>query len=114
MKKLILGIKNIQLSILKSNPPKLAITVMGVVPTSGWQNPELIEYVYVQPPPDGIYDFDFVAEEPQGKTMQVLTPILVSHIWEGVVEDIKGVRIHSSRGKIEQMMDGTKSVEFND
>lgn len=105
MKKLILDIQEIHLSILKSNPPKLAITVNGIVPTGGWQNPELVEYVYVQPPPDGIYDFDFIAEAPQGIVTQALSPILVFHVWDGEVENIKGVRIHSSKGKKEKMLD---------
>lgn len=105
MKKLVLDVTEIQLSILKSNPPKLGITVIGVVPTSHWQNPELVEYIYVQAPPDGIYDFDFIAEPPQGTSMQVLTPILVSHVWDGKIENIKGVRIHFSKGKMEQMLD---------
>ena len=113
MKKLVLVVKEIQLSILKSNPPKLAITVIGVVPTSGWQNPELVEYIYVQAPPDGIYDFDFIAEPPQGTSLQVFTPITVSHVWDGKIEDIKGVRIHFSKGKIEQMLVNAKNIEFN-
>ena len=61
-KKKVLEVQNVKLSILKSFPPKLSITAFGTVPTSGWKDAELIPYVYIQPPPNGIYDYDFVAE----------------------------------------------------
>jgi hypothetical protein len=41
------------------------ITASGTVPSAGWSNPQLAPYTYVQAPPDGIYDFDFVATPPK-------------------------------------------------
>lgn len=83
-------------NILKSEPPILSITALGTVSTDGWKNPRLVPYVYVQFPPDGIWDFDFVAEEPDGPVPQVLTPIVGHYDWKGFPAELKGVRIHSS------------------
>jgi len=112
MLKLVMSVKEIKLSILKSDPSKLGIYVIGIVPTSGWQNPELAEHIHVLPPADGIYDFDFIAESPQGPVLQVISPILVSHVWEGDVEKIKGVRIHYSGGEKVEMLDTAETFDI--
>ena len=94
-KKKVLEVQNVKLSILESLPPKLSITALGTVPTSGWKDAELIPYVYIQPPPDGIYDYDFVAEPPDQPVPQVITPIVANKV-EPLPDDLKGVRVHAS------------------
>jgi hypothetical protein len=59
---------------LESSAPQLTIRASGYVSTSGWSNPQL-RPVFVQAPPDGIYDFDFVAERPTGTVLDTLTHI---------------------------------------
>lgn len=99
-KKKILEVRKVKLSILESLPLQLNITAFGTVPTSGWEDAELIPYVYIQPPPDGIYDYDFVAQPPAQPVPQVITPIVANKLQllpdrlEGV--GFKGVRIHAS------------------
>lgn len=66
------------------------------MPTTGWRNPSLSEYVYIVPPKDGIIDFDFLAEPPTGIVLQVLTPIVAEYVWRGDFQDVDGVRIHAS------------------
>lgn len=66
----LLEVNKVNLTILKSNPPQLSMTVFGSAPTLGWSNAQLSPYLYLLPPKDGIYDFDFVAcppSEPAGK-----------------------------------------------
>lgn len=90
----ILEITEIHLALLESFPAKLRITVLGTVPSPGWSNPQLVPYTYVQAPPDGIYDFDFVATPPPDIVTKVITPIRTRT--EVPAAGIKGVRIHAS------------------
>lgn len=90
----ILEITEINLQILESFPPKLRITVFGTVPTPGWTNPQLVPYTYIQAPPDGIYDFDFVASPPKDIVAQVVSPIRVRT--EFFAEGVKGIRVHAT------------------
>ncbi len=114
IKSKVLEVTDIQLAILKTNPPMLNITAHGTVPTGGWTDPELIPYVYVQAPPDGIYDFDFVAQKPDGIVAQVITPIVANHTLREVPENLKGVRVHASLNArvalLEQSLPGSKIV----
>ena len=70
----ILEVLEVELAILESFPPQLQITARGMVPTAGWTNPRLEPFIFIQPPPDGIYEFDFVADPPSGVAAQVITP----------------------------------------
>jgi Protein of unknown function (DUF5818) len=104
----VLRVRSVEVALLeKREPPQLAITAQGTVPTPGWKAPALIPYVYIQPPPDGIYDFDFVAEPPGGLTPQVLTPIAVRHTVPSVPVTLMGVRIHASTNSQEALLGET-------
>jgi hypothetical protein len=92
----ILEVTDVRLSVLKSFPPQLQIAASGTVSTSGWSNPQLVPFNYVQAPPDGIYDFEFVATPPQDVTAQVITAIAANYIWKTFPQELVGVRIHSS------------------
>ena len=94
-KKKVLEVQDIKLSILESFPLKLSITAWGTVPTPGWKDAELIPYVYIQPPPDGIYDYDFVAEPPDQPVPQVITSISANKV-DPLLDDLKGIRVHAS------------------
>ena len=100
----VLEVTEISLSIYKTNPPILNIHAEGVVRTSGYTNGRLVPYVYVMPPRDGIWDFDFVADKPDDPAKQVLCPIATDYMWHNYPEDLKGVRIHSSTNSLEKML----------
>lgn len=87
-------ITDLQLSVFESFPPQIQVTAFGTVPTGGWTNPQLVPYTYVQAPPDGIYDFDFVATPPDGMATQAITPIRVRTTLTD--ENIKGIRVHAA------------------
>jgi hypothetical protein len=93
---IILEIAEVNLFVLKSFPSQLQIVASGIAPTSGWSNPQLVPYTYVQAPLDGIYDFDFVATPPQGIVAEVITPIRAQYIWPIFPQELIGVRIHTS------------------
>lgn len=96
MKK-ILEVTEVKLAILESFPPQLRISASGTVPTGGWSSPRLVPYIYIQPPPDGIFDFDFVADPPEGIVTQVISPIDAVYVWKDFPERLRGVRIHASQ-----------------
>lgn len=101
----ILEVTEVRLAVLESFPPKLRIRTSGTVPSGGWNRPQLIPYVYIQAPPDGIYDFDFVAEPPDAPAIAAVSPIEVSYVWDAFPEGCKGVRIHASTNSIEQLLE---------
>jgi hypothetical protein len=97
MTKKVLEVTEVTLSILKKQPPILVIACKGNVPTDGWSNGQLIPYIYIAPPADGIYEFDFVADEPTGFVPQVITEIAAAPFeWEGFPETLKGVKVYAS------------------
>jgi hypothetical protein len=89
-------IKDVRLTRYRSDPPKLLIEVDGTVISSGYTAPELVEYVYVQPPPSGVYEFDFCATPPTGRSADVISSILVKHIVEPMPKSLKGVKVYAS------------------
>ncbi len=99
---LILEVTAVDLAILESNPPQLQIAAQGNVSTPGWFNPQLVPYVYIQAPPDGIFDFDFVATPPSNIVPQVITPISVTLVQ--LAEGVRGVRIHTSTNSQEALL----------
>ena len=101
----ILEVAEIELAVLESFPPKLRITASGTVPTGGWSNPKLDPYIYIQAPPNGIYDFNFVADPPEGVATQVISPIEAIFIMENFTSDVKGVRIHASQNSKTALLD---------
>ncbi len=103
MKK-ILKVKDIELSILKTNPPILKIKCEGEVNSSGWNNAQLIPYVYITPPADGIYEFDFVADEPNGPSSDVIGDIKAIYEWQSFPTDLNGVRVFASQNNEEELL----------
>jgi hypothetical protein len=101
-------VTEVHLAVLESFPPKLRITAAGTVPTGGWSNPALQPYIHIQPPPDGIYDFDFVADPPTGPAPQVISPIQATYTWEALPEGVKGVRVHASQNAKTVLLDVTR------
>lgn len=108
-KSLIYRVDQVSATLLKSNPPQLSITAHGVVPTLGWSKPELIPYVYIMPPADGIWDFAFIAEPPPGIVPQVLTPIVTTYTMEN--PEVRGIRVHASSNSKEVFIGDTSVGE---
>jgi len=103
-KELIYSVDSVTITYIKKNPPEYRIDATGKTATSGWSNPDLSAVVYVQPPPDGIYDFDFVAEPPSGMAAQVLTPIKAQKILGKMPKGFRGVRVSAKSNKKEALL----------
>lgn len=102
-------VDNVEITLLKSNPPKLSITATGRVQTAGWTNPSLSQVTYVVQPSDGIQDLMFNATEPSGTSVQVISPISATAIMNDPPEWLRGVRVHAASNKKEALL--SKSIE---
>lgn len=107
-------VASVQAQIVKSNPPALVVCAIGAVSSSGWKNPALSPWVYIVPPADGIYDFDFVATPPDGISFPVITPIAVADVFLDPPRGLKGVRIHATANNLEALIDHKLAAEFPD
>ena len=99
------SVSKLDISIVKTNPPGLAINVEGEVRTSGWTGFALNHYVYVNPPADGIYEADMVAVPPGGIVLQVITPFAHDETWPAFpAEHLKGFRVYSATNSVTTML----------
>ncbi len=106
-------ISEVRLAVLESFPPKLQITAMGNVPIGGWSNPQLTPFVNIQAPPDGIYDFDFVADPPEGAATQVISPIHAVYVWDSFPAELRGVRINAAQNSKTAWLDDQRDRQPN-
>jgi len=95
----------IRLNVLESLPLQLNIQAEGNTRTGGWSNPQLIPYIYVAPPADGIYEFDFKAQAPGGVVTQAITPINASYIMDPLPDNLKGVKIYAEKNNKVAMLE---------
>lgn len=74
-----------------------------------FRDAQLIPYVYIMPPQDGIYDYTFVARPPKWIPPLTDTPIKASYrLPPGPPAGMKGVRIHAEQNTKEAMFDKTE------
>jgi hypothetical protein len=106
----IMKVTSVTATILKSSPAALVIQAAGEVNTSGWKNIELSPYIYVKPPSDGIWDFDFSGTPPSGIVLPVLLPVHASSTLP-LPNWCKGVRIHAAQNSMEASL-STAGAEF--
>jgi hypothetical protein len=100
-KEKIVEVDRVSVSYIKRNPPQLQIGADGKTGSSGWSEPELVQRVYIVPPADGIYDYDFVAKPPPEASTQILTQISATAIRRDIPNGMKGVRVHAKTNKKE-------------
>jgi hypothetical protein len=118
-KSIVYRVDDVTIVLTKREPPHVMITARGTVPTQGWSNAELIPYLYLVPPADGIQAFCFVAEPPTGIVAQVLTPIVATYTIDPLSEQgvgtspqgvgtspvwVRGVRVHASSNTKEALV----------
>jgi hypothetical protein len=104
MEKKVYQVTEVTLTILKRKPLTLQINVKGETNTGGWSNPRLDPFIYIVPPPDGIYEFNFLAEAPTGPVTTAITPIETEYWWESFPDELKGVKIYAeTNNKVEKL-----------
>lgn len=97
------SIASVQLAILESKPPKLAVTVHGYAVSSGWTDPELVPLEKTLSA-DGILDLDFVATPPDSVSLPMLTPATAETVWTDNVDRLVGVRVVSRSGDVIELL----------
>jgi hypothetical protein len=107
-------ILSVDIKLLKSFPPVLAISALGQVSSSGWTNPQLSPWIYITPPADGIYDFDFIATPPTEISLPAFFPIAAVATWPDPPTGLKGVRIHATSNAMEALFCDDCSIDFPD
>lgn len=106
----VFSVDRVTLHILKCKPPKLQVIAYGKAPSTGWKNPQLVPYVYVKPPADGVQGFDFIADKPSGPSIPVLTPIVATHVMD-IPSWLKGVRVSASTNSVEAFIKKAKVLD---
>jgi hypothetical protein len=97
----IYSVTGVRITGLEKFPPVLFIDASGETGTTGWTNGILSPYIYVKPPADGIYEFDFIADEPHGIVPEVITPIKAKTFqWKNYPLTIKGIKVYASSNEI--------------
>jgi hypothetical protein len=101
MTKKVLEVTEVTVELLKKLPPALGITAKGNVSSGGWSNGKLIPFVYKTIPLDGIYEFDFIADEPSDISTQVISEITSNEfLWDDFPQEVKGIRVYASENSI--------------
>lgn len=110
MQSKILTATSVSLEIQKTNPPNLIISADGIVNSGGWKNGQLVPFIYIAPPVNGIYEFDFIADRPTGMVTQALTPIKAEFTWEDFPLELNGVKIYSSDNDLVTRLDSESKL----
>jgi hypothetical protein len=113
-KELIYSITSVRLALNRKNPPDLIIDADGETRSNNWTNPELQPWVYIQPPPDGIWDFDFVAEPPSRPSNPVIVPIQAQHVWKDLPPEVRGIRVHSETNSVTAYLEPCQTCRLID
>jgi hypothetical protein len=104
-------IVKIEHEIQTSDPPNLVITAYGKVPTGGWKQVQLLRRIYVNPPSDGIWEYDMLALPPSGPATQVETLVRAKNQWKAYDQTIKGVRVYGVRSGIKEVLFSKKAAD---
>ncbi|MBT3647230.1 MAG: hypothetical protein HN542_03200 [Flavobacteriales bacterium] len=92
------------------DPPTIEIFAYGLTRTSGWTNGKLIPHIYLMPPEDGIYSFDFVANIPElelkadsrvkGLSEEFVRGVTAIFTWEHFPSELTGIRVYAQRNSL--------------
>lgn len=73
-KEAIYSVDTLSVALEKKNPPNLVLEGLCTTRTPGYTGIELSPRVYIDPPADGIWEFDLIGAPPEGGVPQVLHP----------------------------------------
>ena len=92
-------VRSIELRLPRTRPRRLSVTIHGVAPTPGYSHLRLRPFQYIQPPPDGIYDYTLVGVPPANVVPAVTTPVSLTETLL-YSSDLKGVRVHAQSSSV--------------
>jgi hypothetical protein len=97
-------INNIFLLPSENESEGFSLHVYGNTYTNGWSNMQLVP-LFSERNADGIYEFSFVAIEPQSQPLPVTTAISASYIFSGSIENLKQVRVFAESNMMEASLE---------
>lgn len=100
-------VERVTITCIKRNPPKYRIDARGKTWSAGWSAPQLSAVMFIEDPPDGIYDFNFIAEPPSSASARVFTPISVHDVLGKMPNGFRGVRVHATSNTEEAILEGS-------
>ena len=98
-KQTIMRVNTVRLWITRA-APRMHIDASGTVNTGGWTGPELRPVDHGKASSDGVYDFAFVAEPPEGPATQALSPIQATYTAEDPPENLRAIRVIASENSL--------------
>jgi hypothetical protein len=107
-------VKSVSAAIVDTGPfdlPNLFVVAVGDVPTTGWSRPVLSPVIYIAPPADGIWDFNFLADPPGGVAGDAIMPIAGSYIGRAP-KWLRGVRIHAAKNELQAAVTQLKPIDL--
>ncbi|RRA98758.1 hypothetical protein [Larkinella rosea] len=115
MKNKALTVLSVDLNSYKTHPPLLVISASAEMAHGGYLRAYLVPYVYITPPIDGIWDFDFVGEYPDNgvRTDVITIAIAEPFLWKDYPRGVRGIRIHGSLNKLTRLISQKSEVLFS-
>lgn len=89
------SVTDVAVTLNKKNPPEVIVKAKGTTPSLGWKHVRLEPRIYIQPPPDGIYDMDFVGEPPSGPSGSRIDNVSAEVNLGVLPKSANGVRVHA-------------------
>jgi hypothetical protein len=86
----------------KTNPPRLHLSATGNANSGSHSNARLERRVYIVFPEDGIQEYDFVVDVPEGLVTDDIKSHTVEDHWEDVPPQLKGVRVFAKINDMEK------------
>jgi len=87
----------------------LSLTAYAFAPSAGFTNAELVSFIYLAAPADGILDLEVIAKAPQGPAASVMTPIVAHLEISPIPKWFKGFRV-AGREPIERLRSDLEKV----
>ena len=101
---LIYEVTKVQVHIHKTNPPEFHVTANGNANSGSQSNARLERRIYVDFPQDGIQEYDFYIDVPEGPTTDDIKEHTVSDTLVSFPDELKGARVYAKKNKIEEKL----------
>lgn len=83
----------------------LKVNTRGQANSAGWDNVRLEPRIYIDPPQDGVQEFDLVGDPPSGPVADVMTEVKAK-VEMPRPDWATGVRVHAKTNSIEEPIAG--------
>lgn len=100
----ILEVATVEVHKHKTQPPRLHVTATGNASSGSHFNPCVEKRVYIIFPEDGIQEYDFLIDVPDGPGTSDIKSHTVEDEWDEFPDELKGVRVYAKTNVIEKLL----------